>query len=162
MAVSTKEQTLLLLALIVIYLGIYTMRSSRLPDGSSSDATWAGLFSITLGVFTILTVLFAQPGAMGLSSLGVATVGQRSTNMFSLIAAGALAASAFFNYKLVRAATDSTMRLALYAQIAAHLLIVLVFFVDFGRFESGGIVRSTVPVVPGYAARSPRMPMSTR
>jgi hypothetical protein len=170
MAVGTKEQSIIFLALVIIYLGIYTLRSADVPSGSSATALWAGFFSITLGVFALLTILFG-PAQATIGSLVVAEKGY--AGFFKLVAGVALLASAFFNFKLLRDGVQSDkMKWALYAQIGAHVLLVLAYFFDFNaaRREIAGY-RAMPVVTPGTAGfgtpggmglTSPRLPVRAR
>lgn len=177
-----KDQAIIVLALVVIYIGIYTLRSNDVPDAHATDARWAGFFAVTFGVFSILTLLFKQPQVTG---TGLVAKGSTSVNLFSLVALGSLLASAFFNFKLARAAAGGSLfQYLIYGQIVAHVLLLVIYVMGMNRernqeeaFRSGslygaGVATGANTVLPNqvpvaatpsnFAAMSPRMPMRAR
>lgn len=153
---TSKEQSIIFLALLIIYIGVYTLRAPT-PSEVASDAQWAGFFSITLGVFAILTVLMNQ---------GV--VGANQMNVFSVVAAASFIVSAFFYYKLIRVADKGNFKYLLYLQVAAHVGLLAVYFVDFnnvekrfGTYRSPSYVDGTVTHA-GQFGVSPRVPVRAR
>jgi hypothetical protein len=172
MPTSTKENTLIFLSLLIIYLGIYTLTSSSSVAGSSSELRWAGFFSVTLGVFSLLTLLF---GHADNGAVPAGTAGGRWGNIYLITAGVALVASAFFNYKLAISLPGGTLKTVVLGNIAAHVGLLLAYFSNFGASESRfnalrtGLGSSTtpvytplVPVTPGLGLTSPRLPMRAR
>jgi hypothetical protein len=178
MTVGTKEQVIIFIALVIIYLGIYTLRSSGVSNAGASTSLWAGVFAITLGVFSLLTLLFA-PSQVDAGGIIVATASNHA-NIFLLISLVALIASVYFNYKLLSYTTTDQMNWVLYAQIAAHVLLVIAFFYDFNSKnnkirETGTVVgtrnpftnvvtptASTILGTPSGFTTSPRLPVRAR
>lgn len=176
MTVGTKEQVIIFIALVIIYLGIYTLRSSGVDRAGDSTSLWAGVFAITLGVFSLLTLLFA-PSQVDAGGIIVSTVGNHA-NIFLLIALVALLASAYFNYKLLSQISSDQLKYVLYAQIVAHVVLVIAFFYDFNRSNSkvkqmGEVVGTRNPftnlVTPTATSMlgtpgglSPRLPLRAR
>lgn len=173
MSTSTKENTLIFLALLIIYFGSYLLSQSASLAGSTSDARWAGFFSVTLGVFSLLTLLF---GHADNGAIPVGAYSGRGGNMYLITAGVALAASAFFNYKLVRSLPNGTLKYVVYANVAAHVILLLAYFVNFGTVEArfnavkGGLGLNgtptyaplNTPMTPGMGMSSPRLPVRTR
>ena len=167
MPTSTKENTLIFLALLIIYFGVYLLSQSASLAGSTSDARWAGFFSVTLGVFALLTLLF------GHSNGTVASVGTSSGSVYLMTAGVALLASAFFNFKLFRSLEKNTMtRYVVLANVAAHVVLLLAYFMNFGtearlgayRFSNSNtpVYAPAVPSTPGLGMTSPRLPVRAR
>lgn len=162
MATSGKENMLILLALVITYLGVYLLSvSGDLVAAEQSDARWAGIFSVTLGVFTLLTLLFGHASS---GAVPVGTAGGDWGNIYLLVAGVALAVSAYYNFRLVRTVGDGMLRNVLWANIIAHVVLVFLYFSNFGasrpRFDG---LRTAAPVLPaqmyqagGYSA-SPRL-----
>ena len=180
MSASNKEQIIIFLALVIIYLGVYTLSSSEVPGGSASDAQWAGFFSITLGVFALLTLMFARPG-LGAVGTTIVAVESRHTGLFLLVAVVALLGSAFFNYKLLsKGVRGNGLKYALWAQLVALVLLVITYFFDFDRTgvhvvpQLTGLNRSPyltgapgtgalgTPLTTGFGLTSPRLPVRAR
>jgi len=165
---STKDQTIILLALLIIYIGVYTLRSPDVPVARAADAQWAGFFSITLGVFALLTMLFGQSISSNLSGTFRSASG---FNVFSIVALGSLLASAFFNFKLVRAVPKgSTLQYLLFAQIAAHVLLIFTYFFSINKVgDKADAFRAGTAYGAGVASNgstmmgmSPRVPVRAR
>lgn len=170
MPTSTKENTLIFLALLITYFGVYLLAQSG-TIGQKSDARWAGFFSVTLGVFALLTLLF---GHANTGAVPAGTPGGAWSNVYLVTAGAALAASAYFNYKLVRDLGDGTLKWVVYANIAAHVALLFSYFMNFGTVETrlaslrGNFVPTPAytPLVPQTPALglggSPRLPVRAR
>jgi len=172
MPTSTKENTLIFLALLITYFGVYLLSQSSSAAGSSSEARWAGFFSVTLGIFSLLTLLF---GHADNGAVPAGTQGGSWGNVYLVTAGVALAASAFFNYKLVLSLPTGTLKYVVYANIVAHVVLLLSYFMNFGAAESrfnairnGFTAAGTpvytpgVPMTPGLGMTSPRLPVRAR
>jgi len=166
---TARENALILLSLVIIYLGIYTLRTGEVKPAQSNDAQWAGIFAITLGVFTLISLILAEEG------FSLAKVSQRSLNLPSLVAGVALLVSAFFYIKLLRSGLEgNTFKIVVWAQIIAHVLLLIAFFTNWDRFEMGSTLLPRTPrgsvVAPAPVFTSPtffaqngtRIPQSTR
>ena len=136
-----KENFLVFLAVIVLYLGVYTLKeaanvtvsasSTVSQDDFKMNATWAGLLGITFGLVSLLVILFAP-----------ANNPKFEFNNWTVIATVALLASAYYNYLVVKdidKAANQTLNSMLYVQIVAHVAIVFVLYMDANNFESRGM-----------------------
>ena len=168
MASSTKENVLIFIALVITYLGIYLLTQANTLGVNSSDARWAGFFSVTLGVFVFLTLLF---GHADNGAVPAGTPGGQWGNAYSIVAVAALVASAFFNFKVARQLPNGNLRYVVYGNIVAHVLLILAYFVNLDgatkRFQNlrfGNSPNNTtyVPSTPAMGLTSPRLPVRAR
>lgn len=130
-SLTSKDQLLIFIALVIIYLGLYTLQSNNIPAGSRNDARWAGIFSVTLGIFVILSTFLRNPTGRSPPGFGI----------FLIIALLALVASAFFNIRLARDASNGAFRYLIFAQIAAHVILLLVYLFELGDRRRAEIFR---------------------
>jgi hypothetical protein len=175
MPTSTKENVLIFMALLITYFGVYLLAQSGSVGAQTTDARWAGFFSVTLGIFSLLTLLFGHTDS---GAVPAGTSGGRWGNVYLITAGVALAASAFFNFKLFRSLPKGTLKYVVMANIAAHVVLLLSYFMNFGAAEQrlnaarGGLGLGTAPtpvytplvapVTPGLGMISPRLPVRAR
>lgn len=152
MPTTTKENTLLILALVIIYFGVYQLTQASDAGLAAKETRWAGLFSVTLGVATLLAIF------LGRENLGTGIM----DNLYLIIAGVSLGASAYYNYRVAKSATTGNLRYVVYGNLVAHVLLVITYFMNFGNVEQSlGLRRSPTLATPAapLSLNSLRLPL---
>ena len=159
-----KETFLVFLAVLVLYLGVFTLKEAPnvTPSATATNvtpadfkmtATWAGLLGITFGLVSILVVLFAAGNNPKFEA-----------NNWTVIALLVLLASAYYNYMTVKDLdknANQTLNSLLYVQIIAHVAIVVVLYMDAGSFDSKGMTSGMNAALQAFG-NSPRVSIRSK
>lgn len=119
---SQKDQILLILNALVIYLGVYTLNRAPLASENDNNAKyWGGVLSITFGVLSIISLL------MSCSHQGhLVTIAGLNVNYFHAASLVAFLLSAYNNYIVANASTGNDKTYT-WLNILLHLAVVVVF-----------------------------------
>lgn len=121
---SQKDQVLLILNAIIIFLGCQTLSRNKLSNtADDSYRYWSGIFSVSFGLLSVIALLLSCSGDAKLNS----KVGGLDMNYFHAGSLVAFLLSAYNNYKLAELSTGND-RAYTWLNIVLHLAVLAVFF----------------------------------